>query len=105
MPGQVELFSPRGRAGKWGVTFFFLDPPNLNAKPDAYAGWAEDELRTFRSRVEKLQGCWIVTLDDSPFNRELFTGCRVMSVQTKIVCVNNRELPDRHFGEIIITPE
>jgi DNA adenine methylase len=86
-------------------TFFFLDHPYLNAKPDAYAGWAEDELRTFRSRVAKLQGRWIVTLDDSPFNRELLTGCRIKSVQTKNGCVNNRELPDRHFSEIIITPE
>jgi len=26
------------------------------------AGWAEDKLRTFRFRVEKLPGRWIVTL-------------------------------------------
>ena len=69
------------------------------------AGWAEDELRTFRSRVEKLQGRWIVTLDDSPFNREFFAGCRIKAVQTKNGCVNNRKLPNRHFSEIIGTSE
>ncbi len=69
------------------------------------AGRAEDELRTFRSRVEKLPGRWIVALDDSPFNRESCAGYRIKSVLTKNGCVNNCELPSRHFGEIIIIPE
>lgn len=84
-------------------TLFFLDPPYLNTDPDAYDGWTESDLETFRARVAKLKGKWIVTLDDSEFNRKLWAGCQVETVSTRNGSSNTRD-GIRHFGELIIRP-
>jgi DNA adenine methylase len=85
-------------------TFFFCDPPYLHAKIKAYKGWDEDQLTHFRRHLDKLRGKWLVTLDDSPFNRGLFKDCRLTPVVTQNRCVNNRKHGDQKFGELIIQP-
>lgn len=85
-------------------TFFFLDPPYLNATRTAYPGWTEPDLRRFRAVLDKVKGRWLVTLDDSPFNRELFKGCRFQEITTRNGCVNVARRPKQTFGELIITP-
>ena len=84
-------------------TFFFIDPPYLNAKVDAYKGWTEIQMRGFRREVGKLKGRWIVTVDDSPLNRELFAGCKLTAVESRNGICNLR-LTQQTFGELIITP-
>jgi DNA adenine methylase len=94
----MELYDAR-------ETFFFLDPPYLHAKIKNYRGWNEEEMAAFRKRVNRLKGEWIVTVDDSPFNRDLFRDCQVEAVQSHNRCVNTRKYPDKKFGELIITPK
>lgn len=84
-------------------TFFFLDPPYVNADPHAYRGWTENEMREFRECVSKLKAKWIVTVDDSKLNRELFRDCKLQEVRTKNGCTNNRTHSEVTFGELIIT--
>lgn len=84
-------------------TFFFIDPPYLNAQVEAYQGWSEKQLRQFRKEVGRLKGQWIVTLDDSPLNRELFSGCKVRAVSTRNRLCNGRTHSQVRFGELIIT--
>lgn len=84
-------------------TLHFIDPPYLHAKTDAYKGWDESDLKTFRRRVDKLKGKWIVTLDDSAFNRELFSDCHIEGVISNNRSVNNRTHAQQTFGELIIT--
>lgn len=85
------------------TSLFFLDPPYLNAKPKTYRGFTEDEMTTFAERVRALKGQWIVTVDDSPLNRELFGDFDIKAVQTRNGCVNHRLRPTQTFGEIIVT--
>lgn len=84
-------------------TFFFLDPPYLDAKPKAYAGWNRDQMREFRDFVHTLKGSWIITIDDSEYNRELFAGCQIDSISLRNGCVITRS-EVQEFGEIIIRP-
>ena len=84
-------------------TFFFLDPPYLNASTDAYAGWTEAQMREFRGRVRNLKGNWITTVDDSEFNRKLFSGCVIKPVSTQNRLCNVRTHSKVRFGELIIT--
>lgn len=84
------------------ATFFFLDPPYLDAAPVAYAGWTRDQLQDFRGRVMSLKGKWIITVDDSEFNRDLFSDCQIEAVVSRNGCVNNRTSPQAKFGELII---
>jgi DNA adenine methylase len=85
-------------------SFLFLDPPYLNATPDAYDGWTEKQLQEFRDRVAKLKGKWVVTLDDSEFNRGLFDGCRIQSFESRNGVVNVGKHPGARFKEIVVQP-
>lgn len=86
-------------------SFFFIDPPYLDAQTSAYKGWSADEMKTFRKRVEKIQGKWLVTVDDSSLNRDLFSDCNLLPVSTRNRLANNRTHSDATFGELIITPK
>jgi DNA adenine methylase len=86
-------------------SFFFLDPPYLNCQQAAYSSWSEADMRQFRKRVEKLRGKWIVTVDDSAFNRELFADCKVERVVTRNRLTNNRTHAGATFGELLIEPK
>lgn len=86
-------------------SFFFLDPPYLNAKTKAYDGWSEQHMREFRGRLRGLKGKWMATVDDSPFNRKLFADCAVRPVSTQNRLCNVRTHSDVRFGELIITKE
>jgi DNA adenine methylase len=85
-------------------SFFFLDPPYVNAPTGAYEGWTQRDAARFRRRVDKLKGRWLVTINDSQANRDLFSDCKVEMVQTSNQRVNQRKHKDRTFGELIITP-
>ncbi len=84
-------------------TFFFIDPPYLDSKASAYRGWTADEMRAFAARVAQLQGAWIVTVDDSALNRELFGSYKFIATLSRNGCVNQRHAKNqRQFGELII---
>jgi DNA adenine methylase len=85
-------------------SFFFLDPPYLNARPDAYDGWNEEQITTFAARVRALKGQWIVTLDDSEVTRAAFSGCAIKSIETRNGLVNHGVTKGCKFKEIIVTP-
>jgi hypothetical protein len=61
-------------------------------------------MRGVKRNLEKLKGRWIVTVDDSDFNRQLFSDCQVEAVKTQNSSVNRRAHGSRKFGELIITP-
>lgn len=85
-------------------TFWFCDPPYLKSKIDAYQGWTEASVRQFRRELDKLKGQWLVTLDDSKFNREIFSDCKIEPGVTSNRAVNRRTHGAQTFGELIITP-
>jgi DNA adenine methylase len=84
-------------------TFFFIDPPYLDANPGGYAGWDRKQLKEFREHLRGLKGNWVVTLDDSAFNRDLFSDCPMEAVETANKCVNHNVSGNPKFGELIIS--
>ena len=84
-------------------TFHFIDPPYLGSKVNAYQGWTESDLRMFRKHVDQLKGNFVITLDDSRFNRELFADLKIQPVVTQNRSVNVRTAARQTFGELIIT--
>lgn len=86
-------------------TLHFIDPPYLNAPTKAYQGFSEEQMRELRKRIERLKGKWIVTVDDSPLNRELFSDCELQAVSSQNRLCNNRTHSQVRFGELIITPQ
>lgn len=86
-------------------SFFFMDPPYVDCTSAAYPSWTHADMKKFRKHVEKLQGKWIATVNDSPLNRELFSDCNVEPVKTKNRLANNRTHAALEFGELIIEPK
>jgi DNA adenine methylase len=86
-------------------TFHFFDPPYLGSKIKAYDGWTEAQMCAFRKRLDKLQGNWVLTVDGSDFNRELFKDFRIEAVSSKNQSVNVRTHGEQRFKEFIITPK
>jgi DNA adenine methylase len=83
-------------------TLFFLDPPYLDSDGGAYAGWTREQMSAFRKRVATLRGRWIVTVDDSPFNRDLFAGCRMDAFESRNGAA--KATARVKFKEMIVTP-
>ena len=71
----------------------------------AYKGWDKKQLTEFRREVGRLKGKWIVTLNDSPFTRELFSDCALKPIVSENRAVNRRTHAEQKFGELIITPK
>ncbi len=86
-------------------TFFFMDPPYVGPSTGAYDGWSQDDMVTFRTRLDRLQGKWLLTINDSDENRRLFSDCRVTPVATTNRLRNARTTKTATFGELVITPK
>lgn len=84
-------------------TFFFVDPPYLHHQAKAYAAWDEEQMSGLRDLLGSVKGRWLLTVDDSAFNRKLFKGCRIKAVTTPNGCANLSINPHATFGELIIS--
>ena len=93
-----RLLSTYDHAGN----LFFLDPPYLGADVSNYRGWTEIEMGHFHAAVTALAGRWIVTVDDSRFNRTLWKGHDIHFVTSRNGVGNQAKSPGRTFGEMII---
>lgn len=83
-------------------TFWFLDPPYSAAEVNTYDAWTDETMSAFAERVLDLAGDWLVTVNDSPLNRSLFSKHVVTPVVTRSGAVNKKKLPGATFGELII---
>jgi DNA adenine methylase len=61
-------------------TFFFFDPPYICPEIDAYKSWTEADLRALAKTLNRLNGQWILTINDCPLARELFAGRTITEV-------------------------
>lgn len=84
-------------------TFFFLDPPYLNATPGVYEGWSEEQMTAFADVVEQIKGRWIITVDDSPGTRRIFGKYRLraLKLDNKLATLRLGKSPP--LRELIIT--
>lgn len=85
-------------------SFFFLDPPYVGGDIKAYSPWKQDDMVQLRSRLDRLRGRWLLTVNDSKENRKLFADCQVRPVVTRNRRANNATHAEATFGELIITP-
>ncbi len=84
-------------------TFFFMDPPYLDAGGEAYDGWDEVTLNRFAQAVQGLAGKWMVTFQDCDQVRAAFKGRDLLAVERANGIGNNRGRTGRRYREVIIT--
>lgn len=85
-------------------SLFFLDPPYLHADTHIYRGWSEENIRELADALDGLKGTWVLTVDDSPFCREVFGRHQLMPVRTANGLARNTGGTTATFGELIIRP-
>lgn len=86
-------------------TFWFLDPPYLDAGGDAYRGWSEHELQRFSEAVKKLRGAWIFTFQECEQVRDLMAGFQFVPIVRANGIGNKDGRKGRVYREVIITSE
>jgi len=82
-------------------TFIFMDPPYENSKDLEYAQGTDFDFERYAQVVRGLKSNWMITINDSPRIRELFSGYHIQPVI--IEGVGNRHLGAKPRKELIIT--
>jgi DNA adenine methylase len=87
-------------------TFFYMDPPYIDAPTKRYSGWKEADATEFAAAIGGLQGRWIVSMGDTPLAREIFAGfrCLYFDRQNKIDSKNLRRLNPIYKEMVVVSP-
>jgi DNA adenine methylase len=82
-------------------TFFYLDPPYENSKATALYENSDFNLKALVDILRGLKGKFLLSMNDSPYVRELFTGFHIMEVETRysIACMKQ---PRSSVNELFI---
>lgn len=83
-------------------TFFFIDPPYTECDAGMYSAWTNTDVQKLESRVAKLKGKWMLTLNDAPAIRAIFNGYNLKSVE-RPRGINNRGGKSVTYKELLIT--
>lgn len=84
------------------TTFFFIDPPYTECGRTAYDGWTTTDVQTLRDRLLTVRGQWLLTINDTPSNRQIFADCSILPViRAKGI---NGKAADPYYRELVITP-
>ena len=85
-------------------TFFFLDPPYLDALPGIYDGWNEAQMREFAGVVRQIRGPWLITVNDCPVTRDIFAGFQLRGTAVDNKLASARLKRKVIMRELLITP-
>jgi DNA adenine methylase len=85
-------------------TFFFFDPPYLDANPGAYRGWSKEEMQHLREVLDGLKANWVLTVDDSKETRKIFAEFQLRQISTFNKIKNVRLAGASIMRELLITP-
>lgn len=85
-------------------TQFFLDPPYTGCGATSYAAWKTSDVMKLCEVLRTVKGRWIVTLNDAPENREIFSDCKVRGIK-RAMALNGKAAKGREYAELVITPD
>lgn len=85
-------------------TFFFVDPPYLGGKIKNYAAWSADDLRKLEGVLKDVKAKWILTMNDHPVTRGIFSQFKIISLK-RHRGIANRLGVATEYKEMIIMPE
>ena len=63
--------------------FIYFDPPYCTGDSGVYDAFSSFDMNRLRNRLERMQGKWLVSCDDSEICREIFDGFNFVSVPIK----------------------
>jgi DNA adenine methylase len=73
------------------TTFFYLDPPYENSKKTTSSRYESIDYTQLRDTLKSIQGKFLLSINDSPFIRELFKDFTIEEVETRY-CLKQRRV-------------
>ena len=86
-------------------TFFFLDPPYSRCKTKNYAAWQDADMERLRDVLLGIQGSFLLTVNDCPENRRIFTCFRLRGISRQRGIANKTADQRKPYRELIIVPD
>jgi DNA adenine methylase len=83
-------------------SFFFCDPPYTACNAGIYGAWKAADVMRFRERLDRLKGKWMVTFNDAPEIRNVFSDCHIVSIERAKGISQARS---KTYREIVIVPQ
>jgi hypothetical protein len=68
-----------------------------------YTGWTNTDVQILRDQLAKLRGKWLLTLNDTPAIRAIFSGCNLTPIK-RALGINNKGGRPRQYAELVISP-
>src|SRR5690606_15076455 len=66
------------------TSFTYFDPPYVTGDPGgAYRAFSAQEMQRLRARLDKMKGAWLLSCDDSPQCRSIFSGLERVEIPIK----------------------
>lgn len=85
-------------------TLFYLDPPYWNCETDYGVGvFAPDDFARLADTLRGLQGSFILSINDVPEIREIFSAFDISEVQTTYTIATATKGQGKAVGELLIT--
>lgn len=63
-------------------TLFFIDPPYTAGNNKLYELWSDADLNHLHSILLKVKGNWILTINDSPESRQIFSPHHIQAIKS-----------------------
>ena len=82
-------------------TLFYLDPPYWDCENYYGKGiFGKEDFTALATQLASVKGKFILSLNDTPSVREVFSSYNIEAVKTKYTCSNGKNVP---AGEVLIT--
>jgi DNA adenine methylase len=84
---------------------FYIDPPYFHTGDALGISWTKEQHEELSQRLRNLKGKWILTYNDTPQIRHLYTDCTVERVTVPKVAPNSKETNGirEYYDHLIIT--
>lgn len=82
-------------------TFFYCDPPYLDLTGYA-ADFGYNEHERLADRLKALKGKFLLSINDHPAIRKLYTGCTIRKITTRYSLSRNKKAAAKTRGELLI---
>ena len=82
------------------ATFFYVDPPYWNCEGFYGPGiFSREDFAKLAEQLGSIKGKFLLSLNDTPGVREVFSAFDIEAIKTKYTCSNGKNVP---AGEVLI---
>jgi len=85
-------------------TLFYLDPPYVGCERDYGDGFGRSDFERLADQLANIEGCFILSINDTPAARDTFGRFRIAEVETTYTIATATAGKGKRAGELIVSP-